>query len=56
MHITSISLKKSKISIYLARKAQIALLIAKKIKILTKYLNFNNVFLKKKALVLSKMI
>ena len=40
--------------IHLAQEAQIALLIIKKVKILTKYLNFLDIFLKKKALVLFK--
>lgn len=35
--------------IYPARKAQIALLVAKKITILAKYLDFANMFLKKVA-------
>ena len=38
--------------IYLAQKTQIALLVIKKIQILFEYLNFSNVFLKKKALIL----
>ena len=40
--------------IYLAKKAQIALLIAKKMKILTKYSDFVDVFSEKKALMLPK--
>ena len=40
--------------IYLARKAQIALLIAKEVKISTKYLDFADVFFKKKASILLK--
>ena len=43
-------------SIYPTQKAQIALLITKKVQILTKYLNFSDIFLKKKTLVLSKVI
>ena len=43
----------STMAIQSARKTQIALLIAKKVQILTKYLDFSDVFLKKKALVLS---
>ena len=39
-------------AIYLARKAQIALLIAKKGKIATKYSDFSDIFLEKKALIL----
>ena len=40
------------IAIYPVRKAQIALLLAKKLKILTKYLKFSDIFSKKKALIL----
>ena len=42
----------SKMIIYLASKAQIALLLFEKITIPEKYLNFANVFLKKSARVL----
>ena len=35
-----------------ANKVQIALLIAKKVQILAKYLDFSDIFLKKKALIL----
>ena len=37
-----------KIVIYLTKKAQIALLIAKDVQILFKYLDFSDIFLKKK--------
>ena len=40
--------------IHIAQKTQIALLVVEKIKISTKYSDFLNVFLEKKALVLSK--
>lgn len=40
------------IAIYTARKAQITLLIAKEVKILTEYLDFSNIFLKEKGLIL----
>ena len=40
--------------IYLAKKTQIVLLVSKKIWILTKYLDFSNIFLEKKALILPK--
>ena len=40
-------------AIYPARKTYIALLIVKKIQIATKYLDFLDIFLKEKALVLS---
>ena len=40
--------------IYLAQKAQIALLLAKKVTLLAKYLDFANILLKKSAKVLLK--
>ena len=40
--------------IHLAQKTQIALLVAKKVKILIKYSNFLNVFLEEKTLILPK--
>lgn len=52
IHITSwLSL----MTIYLARKTQVALLFIKKLKNLVKYLVFSNVFSEKKALMLSKI-
>ena len=45
------SLKFNLMSIHPASKAQIILLLAKKIKILTQYLDFLDVFLKEKALI-----
>ena len=39
--------------IHSAKKTQIVLLIAKKVKTLTKYLDFLNNFLEKKALILA---
>ena len=51
VYISSLSLK-SKITIYLSKKAQIALLLAKKITVLAKYLDFANVFFKE----LTKML
>ena len=41
--------------IYSAQKAQIALLVAKEVKIPTKYSDFSNVFLEEKALILLKI-
>ena len=41
-----------KITIYLARKAHMALLLAKKVTVLAKYLDFANVFLEKSANIL----
>ena len=43
-------------AIYPAKKAQIAPLIAKKVPILTKYLDFSNIFLEEKALILLEII
>lgn len=42
--------------IHPVRKAQIALLISKKVKILIKYSDFLNLFLEKKAVILPKII
>ena len=47
-----ISLSLNLMLIDLAKKAQIVLLIAKKVKIPTKYSNFLDVFLEEKALIL----
>ena len=44
-----------KIAIYLIRKTQIALLIAKKILVLAEYLDFLDIFSKKKTLILLKI-
>ena len=41
--------------IYPAWETQIALLIAKKVKILTKYLDFSNIFSKEKASILPRV-
>lgn len=41
--------------IYLVKKAKTTLLFIKKVKILTKYLDFVNIFSKKKVLLLSKI-
>ena len=54
MYIISLSL--NSILIYLAQEAQIALLIVKKVKMATKYLDFLDIFLKKKFLVLLAII
>ena len=43
-------------TIYLAWKAQIALLLFKKVIVLAKYIDFSEIFLKKLAKVLSKCI
>ena len=52
VHVTSLSL--NSMLIYPAREAQIALLVAKKVKILTKYSDFSDVFSEKKASILSE--
>lgn len=44
------------IIIYLAKKVQIALLLIEKVKILIKYLDFLDVFLEKKTLMLLELI
>ena len=46
----------SLMSIYLTKKAQIALLITKKVKILVKYSDFLNIFLEEKTLILPEII
>ena len=55
VHMSSLSLG-SKITIHLVRKAQIALLLIKKIIVQAEYLDFANVFSKKSAKVLSEQI
>lgn len=55
IHMTFFSLSKLTILIYPARKAQIASLIAKEIKILVKFSDFSNVFSEKKALILPEI-
>ena len=50
MHTTSLNL--NLMLIRLVQEAQIALLITKEVKISIKYLNFSDVFLEEKALVL----
>ena len=54
MYMTSLSL--NLMLIHPAQEAQIALLVIKKVQILSKYSNFLDVFLKKKALILLKTI
>lgn len=57
VYITSFSLRKRLIiRIHPAGKAQIVLLLAKKIKILAKYSDFSNTFLERRALVLQEII
>ena len=53
VHISSLELK---ITIHPARKAQIALLLIKKVALPAKYLDFANVFLEKSVNVLSEQI
>ena len=52
MHITSFSL--NLMLIHLVSKAQITLLVIKKVQILFKYSDFSDVFLKKKSFDLTK--
>ena len=52
IYVTSFNL--NFMPIYLAQKARIALLVIEKVQILSKYYNFLDVFLEKKALILSK--
>lgn len=54
IHVISFSL--SLMLIHFAKKAQIILLITKKVKILAKYPDFSNIFLEKKALILLELI
>ena len=53
VHVTSFSF--NLMPIYLAQKAQIALLVAKEVKVLIKYSDFLDVFLEEKALILPKV-
>ena len=53
MHVSSLG---SRINIYLARKAQLALLLTEKVTISTEYSDFANVFLKKSANVFPERI
>lgn len=50
--IIYVAYQKAKTSIYLAQKAQIALLLAKKVIIPKEYINFSNVFSKESAVIL----
>ena len=45
-----------RITIYLAREAQMALLLAQKVTVLAKYLDFADIFLKESANVLPEQI
>ena len=55
IYVTFFSLKELTMIIHLVKEAQIALLLAKKVKILTKYSDFSDVFSEEKALVLPKL-
>ena len=55
LHVSFLSLK-SRMTIHLTKKAKITLLIAKKVIVLAKYLDFANVFSKKPANVFSEQI
>ena len=50
VHVTFLST----MAIYPVKKAQIVLLVAKKVQILFEYSDFSNIFLEKRALILSK--
>lgn len=54
VYVTSPNLSKSTIIIHLARDALIILLLAKKMKIIAKYLHFSNIFLKENISILLK--
>ena len=54
IYMTSFSL--NSMSIHLAKKDQIASLIAEEVKIITDYLNFLDIFLEKKDLMLPEII
>lgn len=56
IYMTFFSFSKLIIIIHPAREAQIAFLIAKKMKILAEYSDFLDVFLEKKTLILSELI
>ena len=53
VHVSSLG---SKITIHLAKEAQLALLLAKKVTVLAKYLDFANVFLEESANILPEQI
>ena len=53
VHVPSLNL--NSMPIYLAREAQIPLLVAEEVKILTKYSDFSNVFSEEKASILPKV-
>ena len=55
MHMIFIRLSKLKMLIHLTRKVQIALLIAKEIKIPNNYSDFFDVFLEERVLMLPKI-
>ena len=54
--VVYVSFLELKITIHLARKAQIALLLTIKITVLAKYLDFADIFLEKLANILSEQI
>lgn len=56
VYITFLNFSKLTIIIHLVKKAQIVLLLAKKIKISIKYLDFSNIFLEKNALILLELV
>ena len=54
--MVNVSFQEPKITIYLARQAQMALILAKKVTVLIKYSDFANVFLEKSGNVLLEQI
>lgn len=56
VYVTSYSLNNLTVLIHPVRKAKIALLIGKKMKISNKYSDFSDVFLEKRAFVLLKIM
>lgn len=56
VHMTSLNLRKLKMSIYSPRKTWITLFFAKKVKIPVEYLDFSDIFPGEKALVLLELI
>lgn len=54
-HVTFLILQKLIMTIHPTKKAQIIILLTEKVTILGKYLDFSNIFLEKKALVLPEL-
>lgn len=56
VNISSLNPNKPIMSIHLTKKTQLIMLIAKKIKISVKYLDFSDFFLEKRVLVIPEII